>query len=194
MRSTHSLIQVLLTCSILALAFGCVTSDSSPKNTKGPTPVIDPDMAEAVFRYQFKHNASGQQTNATAYFLGLGDSDPDDAFMNRFQGHRPPVKKLSQCTTKGMRVTDKQTGKRGLIFSVDNIVVTGADTAEASGGYYEGGLSSSGNTYYLKRKNGKWFVEKDTMHWISLNTPNKSIDSYVSNRAASRPGLKRRSC
>ncbi len=93
-----------------------------------------------------------------------------------------------------MRVTDKQTGKRGLIFSVDNIVVTGADTAEASGGYYEGGLSSSGNTYYLKRKNGKWFVEKDTMHWISLNTPNKSIDSYVSNRAASRPGLKRRSC
>ena len=193
MKSKRSFLQTLVTCSIVVIAFGCVSSSQNPKNAKAPAPVIDPDMAEAVFRYQFEHNASGQQTNAAAYFLELGDSDPNDAFISRFEGHHPPVKKRSQCSTERMRVTDKETDKWGLIFRVKKIVVTGPDTAEASGGYYEAGLSASGNTYYLKRENGKWFVEKDAMHWISQKSPNKS-HSYVSNRAASRPGLKRRSC
>ena len=38
-------------------------------------------MPEAVFRYQFQHNASGQQTNAAAYFIAIDNKDPDDAFM-----------------------------------------------------------------------------------------------------------------
>lgn len=167
MQSKHSLVQTVLACGLVMFAFGCGTPTQGPKDEKTPAPGIDPDMAEAVFRYQFEHNASGQQTNAAAYYLEIGGADPDDAFMSRFQGHHPPVKKRAQCSTDGMRVTDKTTGKLGLIFNIDKIAVTGADTAEASGGYYEGGLSASGNTYYLKWKNGRWFVEKDEMHWIS---------------------------
>lgn len=194
MKPEHSLLQTILTCSVIIVVCGCATINSTPKNVEVLVSAIDPDMAEAVFRYQFEHNASGQQTNAAAYFLEFGNFDPDDAFISRFNGHNPPVKKRSQCSTKGMQVTDKKTGKPGLIFSIDKIVMTGPDTTEASGGYYEGGLSSSGNTYYLKRRNGKWFVEKDIMHWISHNSPNKGVDSYVSIHAASHPGLKRQSC
>ena len=40
---------------------------------------------------------------------------------------------------------------------------------EVSGGYYEAGLSSSGNTYIVELKEGKWVVTGDTMHWISWN-------------------------
>jgi hypothetical protein len=32
------------------------------------------DIREAVFRWQFDHNGSGQQTNAQVYFLEIGDS------------------------------------------------------------------------------------------------------------------------
>jgi hypothetical protein len=49
-----------------------------------------------------------------------------------------------------------------------------ADAAEVSGGYYEAELSASGNTYYMRKKDGKWVCEKNVMRWISkTREPNK---------------------
>ena len=68
------------------------------------------NIREAVFRYQFEHNASGQQQNAKVYFLSLDKgADPNKAFMLRFRDHNPPVKKRSQATGK-FEVIDKETG------------------------------------------------------------------------------------
>ena len=55
------------------------------------------DIREAVFRYQFEHNASGQQQSAHDYYLAIGDqdADPSDEFMKRFAHHKPPVHKAS---------------------------------------------------------------------------------------------------
>ncbi len=127
---------------------------------------IDSDMAEAVFRYQFLHNESGQQTNAAAYFLEIAGEDPDDAFMRRFAGNHPPIKKWSDCSIEDTKVVDKETGKTGLIFTLKVISIKNDVTAEAEGGYYEAGLSASGNTYYLEKHDGKWIVTKDTLHFI----------------------------
>ena len=125
------------------------------------------DIREAVFRYQFQHNASGQQQSANAYFLSFGkDKEPDDVFIARFKDHKPPVKKRSQ--SKGQfEVIDKDTGERGLIFNVVTIKVIDANKVEVDGGYYEAGLSSSGNVYTVERKEDKWVVTKDRMLWIS---------------------------
>ncbi len=164
---------------LAALLFAVASPSGSTTND------IDRDMAEAIFRYQFEHNGSGQQTNAGAYFIALGGKDPDDAFVKRFEGHCPPVKKWSQCSTENMCVTDKETLKQGVVFSIEEIVATGTDSAEANGGYYENGMSASGNTYYLKRKKGIWVVEKNKTHWISRRTPANGVDRYVSYRAAS---------
>ena len=60
---------------------------------------------------------------------------------------------------------DKKTGEQGLIFNVTRIQWK-SDT-EVEGGYYEAGLSASGNTYTLKKDKGKWQVTKDKMDWIS---------------------------
>jgi hypothetical protein len=125
------------------------------------------DIREAVFRYQFEHNASGQKQNAKVYFLSLGkDKEPGDAFIARFKDHKPPVKKLSQAQ-KTFEVIDKETGERGLIFRAVTIKVIDANKVQVDGGYYEGGLSSSGNVYTVERKEGKWIVTKDQMLWIS---------------------------
>jgi hypothetical protein len=64
-------------------------------------------------------------------------------------------------------VVDKDTGKSGLIFSVGAIKWISDTEAEVSGGYYEAGLSSSGNVYFVKRRDGKWVVTGDKMLWIS---------------------------
>jgi hypothetical protein len=127
------------------------------------------EIREAVFRWQFEHNASGQQQKAEAYYLEIGEEgNPSDEFMKRFAKHTPPVRKVSDCTFDGVTVVrDKKTGERGLIFKVTSIEWKSDTEVDVKGEYYEAGLSASGNTYTVKKENGKWKVIKDKMHWIS---------------------------
>lgn len=128
----------------------------------------DLDIREAALRYMFRHNASGQQLQAHVYCIGLPDIDPSAAFVARLGDVRPTVKPISACDAgAGDGVLDKATGQLGLIFHAGAIRWIDADHAELDGGYYEAGLSASGNTYYLQRQNGAWLVTKDVMHWIS---------------------------
>ena len=125
------------------------------------------DIREAVFRWQFEHNASAQ-----VYFLEVGEKegDPSDEFIKRFAGNKPPVRKRSECSIDRRRrvgVLDKKTGEQGLIFRVRNIEWKSDTEVDVKAGYYEHGLSASGNTYTLKKEKGKWKVTKDKMDWIS---------------------------
>jgi len=114
------------------------------------------DVCEALFRHQFSQNASAAQQDAAAYFLFVSEQDPPAALLDRFAGQRPPVQPGSAF----------EDGK-GLLFRIDRIVWLDRDTVEAEGGYYEGNLSSSGNTYRLRREGGTWKVISDEMNWIS---------------------------
>lgn len=131
----------------------------------------DDDIREAVFRHLFEHNVSGLQGAARAFCLQIeGEADPSPELLRRFEGNEPRVKKASLCSTghgpRGGRVQD-ELGAPGLIFRVDSIQRTGPDSAVVEGGYYEAGLSASGNLYELARESGRWVVKKDTMRWIS---------------------------
>jgi hypothetical protein len=145
---------------------------------------IEDDIREAVFRYQFEHNASEQQQSAKAYFLSLSNDllpgspmpgpipakgrDPDDAFVKRFQGHKPPVKKISQSTISPFEgVKDRETGEEGLIFWVTHIRWKKDTEVEVDGGYYEGGRSSSINLYRVVREGDRWVVKEDRLIAIS---------------------------
>jgi len=164
---THVLILSLLLCGLT----GCSGADRAAQ--------LD-DIREATFRYQFSRNASGQQQNAQVYFLSIiiagneKSEDPSDEFMKRFAGHKPRVAKGSESRTsmeEGVR--DKVTGEKGLRFHVEEVRWKSDTEVEADGGYYEAGLSASGNTYFLRKKKGKWVVERDVMHWISQKKSNK---------------------
>jgi hypothetical protein len=94
--------------------------------------------------------------------------DPSDAFMQRFQDIRTTMRKASQCTADASRgVLDSATGAHGLLFRLDSLKRVSADEYQAEGGYYEAGLSSSGNSYTIQRKSGAWKVTKNRMNWIS---------------------------
>ena len=114
------------------------------------------DVCEAVFRYQFGHNASGAQQRAKAYFLSVGGTDPPAKFLRRFERHRPLVKPGSQFKVGA-----------GLQFRIGSFKWTGETTAEVEGGYYEGNLSSSGNTYRVQKTDSGWKVKGRIMSWIS---------------------------
>jgi hypothetical protein len=149
-------------CGLLAASCQRAIPDEQSRSA------VEDDVREAVFRYQFKHNASGAQQNVDYYFLDLGPEGPIPEFMARFEAHSPEVLPVSEATASPAKgVSHKDDGGHGLIFKVGEIQWIDKNTVDVEGGYYEAGLSASGNIYRVERKSGKWIVTKDTMHWIS---------------------------
>ncbi len=166
-------LSLIVLAALLAACAGRVSSVPVVSPTTLPRSAQEDDIREAVFRYQFEHNASGAQQTAQFYCLSLGeyskDIDPDDGLMQRFQGHKPTVKKVSQCVYGfEVGVKDKETGQSGgLVFRVTSIRWISDTKVEAEGRYYEGNMSSSGNVYQVVQKGGRWIVTEDQMQWIS---------------------------
>ena len=84
----------LLLCGLLV---GCAT-----QSRVAPKPPVtltneEGDIYEAVFRHQFPHNASATQQSAGSYFIQIQGADPSDAFLQRFSGQTPLVKRASEA-------------------------------------------------------------------------------------------------
>jgi hypothetical protein len=156
----RNIASLLLLCAFVLVG---IAADNVREND-------DEDIHEAVFRWQFDHNTSGQQKKAKVYFLEAGKKggDPSDALLRRFAANQPPVRKRSECDPDaGPGVVDKRTGERGLLFRVSSIRWKSDVEVEARGGFYESGLSASRNLYTLKKEEGKWKVTKDAALWVS---------------------------
>ena len=128
------------------------------------------DIREATFRYLFITNADWVKDDGT-YCLGIGtrgrEKNPDDAFMERFYGNKPAVRKASACNQSNLGVTDKTTGKHGVILRTEAIKWISEADVEIDGGDFVAGNGGSGNTYYLRKIDGKWTVQRVVRHWIS---------------------------
>jgi hypothetical protein len=143
---------------------------TTPEHMASFTQQQQNDIREAVFRYQFGHNASIQGNSVGVYCISVENkADPSDNFMKRFAGFKPPVHKASDCSTDAYKgVVEKATGKRGLVFWVKSINWISQTDAEVAGGYFEDGLSASHNTYIVSRaKEGRWRVSKEWMTRLS---------------------------
>jgi hypothetical protein len=163
---------------LLALGLGCSTVGQVGQEAAAATGAepagkkqtgAEDDVREAVFRYMFENNASLMQNNAPIIFLGVeGGQDPSPEFLERFAKQWPPVEPRSSASVSAVTgAVDKKTGKRGLIFRIESLRWVSDSEAEVVGGYYEGGLSASGNVYRVKSEAGKWVVKSDEMMWIS---------------------------
>jgi hypothetical protein len=141
------------------------------RDHRGPPKVLErekqeQDIAEAVFRYQFAHNASGRQQHAAVYFLSLRYRSPSKEFMQRFASNTPRVSTVSECTEDD-DIRDLHTDAHGILFRITDIKWVTPTRVEISGGYNEGRFSASGDTYYIEKRDGKWIVVRHKMHWIS---------------------------
>jgi len=129
------------------------------------------DIREAVFRRQLNEfGSTGLPDTAPrdmpkAYFIGLGEKDdPSDAFIKRFNGHKPPVRKLSACKMSVDGDFDKKTGERGYVLSVGTITWKSDTEVDVNGFWHVSGLCASWDTYTLKKQNRKWKVTKDKIN------------------------------
>jgi hypothetical protein len=155
-----NLLQLILLIACTSLGFAADKDQDKQRARQ-----VD-DIREAVFRWQFDHNASGQQKKAKVYFLRLQgkEGDPTDEFMKRFAGHSPPVRKASACESDAKKgVRDKTTGEMGLVFWISNVRWKSDTEVELGGGYDESSRSASSNAYVVKKVDGKWKVTSDKM-------------------------------
>ncbi len=145
------------------------TASASPIPPAGVTQRDEDALREAVLRHMFKKNASGMQQTAKVFCIHFEKgASPSAAFLARFSANRIRVVAGAGCDEDASRgVIERATGAQGLAFRIDSIAWTDRDHATVDGGYYEAGLSASGNVYTLERKNGAWSVTKDEMRWIS---------------------------
>jgi hypothetical protein len=126
-------------------------------------------VREAVFKHQIGRMTSALQDEEVVFFLSVGQEvNPSDTLLERFAGRRPMVKKVSESISRKYEgIFDKETGRRGIIFSVTSIKWISETEAEVEGGHYTAPLAASGHVYKVRFENGKWVVKDDEMKWIS---------------------------
>lgn len=112
---------------------------------------------------------SGAQRAFKIYFLCMDEIwtnssprtlriDPSDEFLKRFAGRTPPVRKSSACVDHGKDVVDKNTGQRGIIFTMSHLKWISGTEVEAFGKTYEAGLAAEWAAYALTNASGQWKV------------------------------------
>jgi hypothetical protein len=170
--------KVITHALIFSLLMGC----ASPLKQKIDSLTDEElDIYESVFRYQFQNNVSAQQQGAHAYYISIYRYDPPEGYLKRFSGHLPIVLRRSECKIHEDGVIHRQTKEPGLIFTVGDIRWISESEVEVEGGYFENGRSASGNTYFLRRENGKWVCYSYGTRWISLSeqTPRSNVVNSV---------------
>ena len=136
-------------------------------------------VTEAVFRHLLRPRRDG-----SVYFLSVGapdDHDPDDAFMERFAGHQPPVKPVSQAILAGAtqsglalspapfpgQVIDRGTGRPGLILRVSRLTWLSESEARVEASTFAHGLAARGQLYHVAREGDRWVVGEGVLDWIA---------------------------
>jgi hypothetical protein len=157
MKLPRSLVKLFLFLTLLAATVACA-SGAPPPPPQDRFAAQD-EILEAVFRYQFQHNASALQSKADRYCLTLPqDKNPGEDFLHRFNGNQPPAVSADECNRKK---------GNDLFFRIQNLDWRSDQEVWVRGGYWEGNLSSSVELYQVVRKDGKWTVAGSRMEAIS---------------------------
>ena len=98
MPRTSPQFELALAIAVVGVVSVWCASLIVPKAATVDLPDDELDVCEAVFRYQFQHNASGIQ-KADVYFLTIQSQNPSHRFIARFSDHSPPVRKGSRFMT-----------------------------------------------------------------------------------------------
>jgi hypothetical protein len=128
------------------------------------------DIYEIVFRYQAEFRGTRPGDTNLVYFLSVGDKrgDPSNELMRRFAGCKPDVRKFSAShLPEDHTPRDRKTGERGYHFSIGKIRWISGTKVKVSSSCYKGYLNAIGEVFTLKKKNGKWTVERVESQWIS---------------------------
>lgn len=117
---------------------------------------VQREVAVAVLRHLFRHNESALQGRAARYCVDVLGRRAPRRVLRALADVRPQVVATRECPSGPV-----------VFFRVGSIKLIDGAHAEASGGYYEGSLSSSGHSYWITKSENRWVVVGDRMNYIS---------------------------
>lgn len=153
---------VLGTLGIAILVSGCTPNLSKAEE--------ELRIQQSVLRYQFEHNAAANKYGIFCIAMGEREtnSDAPTKLIRDLNDASHKVVKHSDCNAHiDDGVTERSSGKPALMLNVGKVNWVAKDEAVVDGGYYENGLSASGNTYHLKKVSGVWQVVQNQLNWIA---------------------------
>lgn len=169
---------------VVLLLFVTAAQSQSPASTNDARAKEAEDIREVVFRHLLRGHEGTDEV-----YLYVEGKDPSKQLLDRFKGHRPPVKPASEgdlyvpiirkdpktgeiSRAEAVKPDDdlqrsRKTGKLATSFSVGKILWHSEVSAEVKARHYRGPLWGGGYTATLRKRNGRWGVEKIEMVWIS---------------------------
>lgn len=119
------------------------------------------DKSEAAARGT-TGEAITKELNFKAFFVSINGKDPSDDFIKRLRNIPRTIKKVSRSRA-GKRwrtaVLDRATGRRGIVFSANDIRWLSKDQVEVKGGYYCDSMCAAAKVFDVHLENGRWVVE-----------------------------------
>lgn len=133
--------------------------------------VVNPSIAkedsvrESMIRYLFNHNECSTPEYISAYYIQIEGPkgvrrDPSNHLINHFRGYVPKVKKVSECTSLGIRAVYKPiNGKRDMVIQIQHMTWRTPWSAVVTAACHQG-LCMSGGTFLVVRTLFGWNVVK----------------------------------
>lgn len=136
-----------------AVLAGC--AGMSPEDRQS----AEADIRETVLRHQFQRYAR-EGDPVAKYFVRFGDlGDPPDRFLERFEGHSPPVEGASNAAqARPFGAADPESGEPAAVFTIDGVEWIDDRTVLVEGGYQGRRVSAAGNMYWLEASGDGWRV------------------------------------
>jgi uncharacterized protein (TIGR02996 family) len=128
-------------------------------------PRAEDEVREVAFRRLFE----SWNPQVTCFVeVGKGQ-DPSPDLLDRLQDLSPHIRPVSASKPAEDEegVVDRETGERGILFTVETIRWANPSKCEADGGYYLANQAASGETYQVELTGGKWVITDVRQNWIA---------------------------
>jgi hypothetical protein len=130
-------------------------SASQQVNAAGPT--------EAVLRFQIARYVRTNKKIKVIFLTqspGGMDRQSTSRLIERLKDLRIPIKPVDAARL-GFSVAERNTGRRGIILTVDRAAWISNIVAEVRGSYFLSGRAANRAVYSVRRYKGRWFVVRE---------------------------------
>jgi hypothetical protein len=138
----------------------------------GPAAELAATDKDAIREFLVRHYLKSFGKTKLVVFLRFDkDTDPPDAFLERFADLKVRIRKWSKAKTvdsensSSQVIFDKDTNEPGVVIQVSGMKILDAGKAEVKGRVFKGRLWGYGGTFTVEKVDGRWKSLKEVSHW-----------------------------
>lgn len=132
---------------------------------------IEDGIREIVFLKIIKPWKNSTNQELEFYFISVGNiqkqKNPNSKLLESLQKQYPQIREIKDSIMVEEKPIDEKTGKKGVIFYVDNIKWESKTKVIVKAGSYLGNMAADECIYTLKFEDAEWRITNSERCWIS---------------------------